>query len=68
MLFEEVAENMGGNFQALFGDVGLDADVEAFGAVGGGGAGYLVQEVREPEEVVPVADDPVEINPAMSLG
>lgn len=61
VLFEKPAEHMLGNLLAFLRYVCVDADVE-IGAIEFLGAGDFIEEVGEPQEVVLVADLPVEVN------
>lgn len=67
MLFQQPPKHMLGDLLALLRHIRVDADVEIRNL--GVCAGNFVQEVREPKQVVPVADHPVKVDaPMVGIG
>lgn len=63
MLFQQPSEDVLGYLLALLCHVGVDTDIKVRAL--GVGAVNFVQKVGEPEEVVFIADHPVEVNATM---
>jgi hypothetical protein len=63
---EQISENMVGDIGLFFSHMRLDADVEMVIAValavGSRGLRNGIEQVREPEEVITIRDDPVEVH------